>query len=121
MSDASGPSAVVDDRAHHRFVHRTGTSGDIDAGDIDAELVYRLGEDNRFILVHTEVDPSLQGRGVGGQLVVAAIDRARSEGLTIVPWCPYARHWLREHPDATRSVDIDWHTPPQSGDEGTEP
>src|SRR3954453_7561129 len=112
MSDASASDAVIDDRAHHRFVHRR-ESGDVDG--IDAQLVYQL-RDDRLILVHTEVDPSLQGRGVGGQLVTSAVDRARSEGLTIVPWCPYARHWLREHPDATRQVSIDWHIPPHFSD-----
>jgi uncharacterized protein len=118
MSDASGPGAVVDDRAHRRFVHRRDTSDGVD--DIDAELVYRLDDDDHLILIHTEVDPSLQGHGVGGQLVMAAIDRARAEGLTIVPWCPYARHWLRGHPDATRALSIDWHTPAPSRDEGPE-
>jgi predicted GNAT family acetyltransferase len=113
MSDASESTAVVDDQANHRFVHlRAGTDTDI-----DAELVYEL-RDDRLVLIHTEVDPSLQGHGVGGQLVMAAIDRAASEGLTIVPWCPYARRWLREHPDATRTVTIDWHTAPPSRNEG---
>jgi len=115
MRDASGSSAVVDDRANHRFVHRRD-----DGDDVDAELVYRLDDDSHFILVHTEVDESLQGRGIGEELVLAAIDRARAEGLTIVPWCPYARHWLREHPDATKSVTVDWHTPPQSQSAGPE-
>ena len=48
------------------------------------------------------------------------VDRARAEGLTIVPWCPYARHWLRGHPDATRAVSIDWHTPAPSRNERPE-
>jgi predicted GNAT family acetyltransferase len=120
MSDSSSSSAVVDDPTHHRFVHRRDNSNG-NGEDVDAELVYRLDDDGRLILIHTGVDDSLQGHGVGGQLVMAAIDRARAEGLTIVPWCPYARHWLREHPDALKTVDIDWHTPRPSSDEGTEP
>jgi predicted GNAT family acetyltransferase len=116
MSDARGASAVVDQRTRSRFVHRRDTSNRTD--DIDAELVYELDDDDRIILIHTEVDPSLKGRGVGGQLVMAAVDRARAERLTIVPWCPYARHWLREHPDVARPVRIDWETPPPSSDEG---
>lgn len=107
---------MVDDRARHQFVHRRDNSDS--TNDIDAELVYDLDGDDRLVLIHTEVDPSLQGRGVGGQLVMAALDRARTEGLTIVPWCPYARRWLREHPDAVGTVSIDWHTSPPSSSEG---
>lgn len=120
MSGPSDADAVVDDRPHHRFVHRRHTSnGDADSnGDgVDAELVYRLEDGDRMILIHTGVDESLQGRGMGGRLVRAAVGRARAEGLTIVPWCPYARHWLDEHPDAAGAVSIDWHTPPRPLDE----
>jgi hypothetical protein len=95
--------AVTHDTPHHRFV--------IELEGADAELVYeRRGR--RLILVHTEVPESLQGHGVGGELVMAALDWARNEDLTVAPWCPYARHWLREHPDDIGSTEIDWHVPP---------
>jgi len=74
--------------------------------------VYRRNGD-RLILVHTGVPAELAGRGVGGQLVRAAVERAAAEGLTVVPWCPYARKWLEDHPDAAAAVTVDWEAPPQ--------
>jgi predicted GNAT family acetyltransferase len=73
-----------------------------------AELVYRLRGD-RLVLVHTEVPVELEGRGIGGRLVTAAVDRAAREGLTLVPLCPFARDWLERHPEvASRAVtDLD--------------
>jgi predicted GNAT family acetyltransferase len=76
-----------------------------------AELVYRHRAD-RLILVHTGVPDELGGRGLGGVLVRAAIDRAAAEGLTVVPWCPFARAWLEKHPDEAARVTIDWSPPP---------
>jgi uncharacterized protein len=64
-----------------------------------AELVYRVRGD-RLVLVHTEVPFELEGRGIGGRLATAAVDRAAREGLTLVPLCPFARGWLERHPEA---------------------
>lgn len=50
----------------------------------------------------------LGGRGIAGELVQAAVDRAASEGLTLVPRCSYARTWLEEHPDEVGDVPVDW-------------
>jgi uncharacterized protein len=72
-----------------------------------AELVYRIRGD-RLVLVHTEVPVELEGRGIGGRLVTAALDRAAREGLTLVPLCPFARGWLERHPDAASKVVIEW-------------
>jgi uncharacterized protein len=72
-----------------------------------AELVYRV-RGARLILVHTEVPVELEGRGIGGRLVTAAVDRAVREGLTLVPFCPFARGWLQRHPDAASKAVIDW-------------
>jgi uncharacterized protein len=71
-----------------------------------AELVYR-NEPGRLVLIHTDVPDPLADRGIGGRLVQAAVERAKTEGLTIVPWCPFARTWLSEHPDAVGGIDID--------------
>lgn len=72
-----------------------------------AELVYRIRGD-RLVLVHTEVPVELEGRGIGGKLVTAAVDRAAREGLTLVPLCPFARDWLERHPEAASKAIIDW-------------
>ncbi len=72
-----------------------------------AELVYRLNG-QRLVLVHTEVPDALEGHGLGGRLVRAALDRAEAEDLTLVPQCPFARSWLERHPDAAARVKIDW-------------
>ena len=73
----------------------------------EAQLVYRLDGD-RLVLVHTEVPDELGGRGLGGVLVQAALDRAAADGLTIVPQCPFARSWLEKHPEAIGSTPVDW-------------
>src|SRR6266496_3360080 len=62
----------------------------------------------RLVLIHTEVPQELEGRGLGGALVTAAIDRAAREGLTVVPLCPFARGWLQRHPDMAGRAAIDW-------------
>lgn len=72
-----------------------------------AELVYRIRGD-RLVLIHTEVPVELEGRGIGGRLVTAAVDRAAREGLTLVPLCPFARDWLERHPEAAGKAIIDW-------------
>src|ERR1700736_2348476 len=64
-----------------------------------AELVYHI-PGGRLVLIHTEVPSELEGRGIGGRLVTAAVDRAVREGVTLVPLCPFARGWLERHPEA---------------------
>jgi uncharacterized protein len=71
------------------------------------ELRYRRDGD-RLVLEHTQVADELEGRGVGGALVRAAVDRADRDGLTIVPVCPFTRSWLERHPDDAARVAIDW-------------
>jgi hypothetical protein len=74
-----------------------------------AELGYRI-RGQRLVILHTGVPPALEGRGIGGALVMAALDRAARDGLTVVPLCPFARDWLKRHPDAAAGTAIDWGT-----------
>jgi uncharacterized protein len=98
-----GDGIVVDDvPAENRFVVR-GSGG-------AAELEYHLNG-KRLVLIHTEVPDAWEGRGVGGHLVRAAVRRAVDEGLTLVPWCPFARRWLQRHADVIAGVTVDWDTP----------
>jgi predicted GNAT family acetyltransferase len=89
---------VVDNEAASRF--------EISVDGRVAELVYRRQGD-RLVLMHTGVPDELEGRGVGGILVAAAIERARQAGLTVVPRCPFARGWLERHPEVAATVPIE--------------
>jgi hypothetical protein len=96
VSDAT---QIIDDQAGSRLELRA--EGHL------AELIYRRNG-KRLVLIHTAVPPELEGRGIGGRLVSAAIDRAVRDGSTIVPLCPFARGWLQRHPDDAARVEVDW-------------
>jgi predicted GNAT family acetyltransferase len=89
MSDTTNIE-IVHNAAKHRFEAL-----------IDGELSrveYRIAGD-AFMINHTEVPPSLGGRGIAGKLVAAAVAYARSANLRVVPNCSYARAWLEKHPE----------------------
>ena len=71
-----------------------------------AELDYRRDGD-RLILTHTGVPGLLEGQGIGGKLVSAAVDQAETDQLTIVARCSFARDWLERHPEAAGRVTIE--------------
>jgi hypothetical protein len=50
-------------------------------------------------MVHTGVPPALEGRGIAGRLVAAALDHARLQGLKVRPSCSYVAVYMRRHPD----------------------
>jgi len=90
--------AVIDNEARSRF--ETTVDGR------RAVLVYRR-DGERLRLVHTEVPDELEGGGIGGELVRAAVERAVTDGLTVVPECPFARAWLERHPDVAGRVAVE--------------
>ncbi|MFD1061698.1 GNAT family N-acetyltransferase [Winogradskyella litorisediminis] len=55
-----------------------------------AEMTYSNAGKDRIIIDHTEVNESLQGRGVGYKLVGEAVAHARKNNLKIIPLCPFA-------------------------------
>lgn len=95
--------SVIDDTAGEELV--------VSIDGTTATLEYRLHGD-RLHLLHTEVPEAFRGQGVGGRLVEAALAKARTDHLTIVPWCPYARRWIEEHPDQTSDLTVDFKTRP---------
>lgn len=52
-----------------------------------------------FSIDHTEVDESFAGKGVGRQLVYAAVDYARKNKLHIIPLCPFAKKLFDKTPE----------------------
>jgi predicted GNAT family acetyltransferase len=67
-------------------------------GSLFGFLSYRDRRDAR-VLVHTEVDPVHQSKGVGSRLVEAALEDIRARGVELVPLCPFVRAYLRDHPE----------------------
>lgn len=48
---------------------------------------------------HTEIDPAYEGRGLASRLIRAALDDVRSRGLDVLPFCPFVRAFIANHPD----------------------
>lgn len=67
-------------------------------GEVVGEIRYRT-RPGVIVLVHTEVAPAVEGRGVGSRLVSAALDDIRARGLRLVPICPFVQAYLGRHPE----------------------
>ena len=48
---------------------------------------------------HTEVDPDVEGQGLGGRLVRRALDDARARGLAVRPLCPFVADFIQRNPE----------------------
>jgi len=83
-------SAITHDMVGHKFT----TIVDGHEGYVD----YERG-DGRIVITHTVVPSEIGGRGIAGELVKAALDFARIEGLKVVPECSYAAGYLQKNPE----------------------
>ncbi len=68
-------------------------------GELAGVLEYQVSR-GQIALIHTEVLPIHEGRGVGSALVRFALEDARRRGLQAIPICPYVQGYLKEHPEA---------------------
>jgi predicted GNAT family acetyltransferase len=82
----------------------------VDGDRVVGEIRYRR-EAGAIVLVHTEIDPSYEGRGLASELVEGAFRDLRARGLRVVPVCPYVREWLGRHPEQADLVTDDPQTP----------
>jgi len=81
-------------------------------------LTYRR-RPGRISFIHTEIDDRFGGRGAGAQLVVTALDAARSAGLAILPFCPFVSAYIDRHPEYQGLIADGYRRePPPSGDGG---
>jgi predicted GNAT family acetyltransferase len=67
-------------------------------GEVAGFLMYRV-EPGVLELVHTDVDPKWEGKGVGAALVKGTLDDVRARGLKIRPYCPFVAAYIRRHPE----------------------
>ena len=47
--------------------------------------------------MHTEIDPRFEGQGLASELVRSALSQARSEGASVLPFCPFVRGYIARH------------------------
>jgi hypothetical protein len=98
MTDMSDGPEVVQNTDAGRF--------ELTIDDQVADLTYRLDGD-RLVLLHTGVPDALEGQGIGGRLVRAAVDEAEARHRTLVPQCSFAAAWLERHPDQADRVAVE--------------
>lgn len=58
---------------------------------IAGHMTYTWAGEYKFIIDHTEIEENFTKKGLGKQLVMKAVDFARSKGLKILPLCPFAQ------------------------------
>lgn len=90
MTDITPPLVLVDNTIDQQF------EATIDG---HVAIVQYSRDGRRLAITHTEVPLELEGRGVGSALMKAVLERARGEGLEIMPFCPFARTYLKRHPE----------------------
>jgi predicted GNAT family acetyltransferase len=82
---------IADEPGRQRYEARVGD-------DVVGFIEYRSVRGRR-ILIHTEVGPSVEGRGIGSRLVSGALDDIRARGLMVTVKCPFVAAFLERHPD----------------------
>jgi predicted GNAT family acetyltransferase len=80
---------VVDVPERSRFEIRVG-------GEIAGFTEYRR-RPGLIAFIHTLIDPRFEGQGLGSQLARTALADARSEGLSVLPFCPFVRGYIAGH------------------------
>jgi uncharacterized protein len=82
---------ITDNPDQHRYEIR-----------VDDELAgfvqYRRRE-GLIALIHTEIDPRFEGRGLASQLIAAVLDEARAGSTAVLPFCPFANGYISRHPE----------------------
>lgn len=63
------------------------------AGFVDYQTTAEL-----VVLTHTEVDPNLEGQGIGGALAQAVLEDIRRRELKALAVCPFILSWVDRHP-----------------------
>ena len=66
-------------------------------GELAGFVLYHL-RGNEIAFTHTETDDRFRGHGLASQLVRTALDEARARHLAVLPYCPFVRGWIAEHP-----------------------
>jgi hypothetical protein len=102
MTDSTVAPTITDVASRRRF--------EIEVDGVTAGFIDYRRRPGVISFIHTEIDPSREGAGLGTLLVRAALDRARAEGLAVLPYCPFIRHFIDRHPEYLELVPVERRT-----------
>lgn len=81
-------SEITDNTAESRFEM-------IEDGHLAFADYRRKGD--TLILPHVEAAQALRGSGAAGRLMEGVLEKARADGLSVVPLCSYAVAFMKRH------------------------
>ena len=91
MTDVADQLQIVDNPERHRY-----------EAVLDGRVVgisqYTLTDDV-ITFLHTEVDQTVEGKGLGSRLAAGALDDVRRRGLRVVARCPFIAAYIKRHRD----------------------
>jgi uncharacterized protein len=90
MSEQITTHEVIHNQADCRF--------EVDLGKEKAMLIYMI-KAGLFIMLHTEVPPAFDGRGIAGQMAKAAMEYAKGNGFKLRSYCSYTTRYMERHPE----------------------
>lgn len=90
MAESTEPIRVIHNEPTHRF--------EIHIDDETAVLTYRRAGDT-ITFIHTRVPNGIGRHGIGSELVRTGLEYAKSQGLKVMPLCPFAAAYIRSHPE----------------------
>jgi uncharacterized protein len=90
--------AVVDVPEKRRFEARLGP-------DTIGFTQYGM-RDGMIALLHTEIDPSVEGRGFGSRLASGILADVTSRDLAVIVRCPFIAAYVERHVDEYPTVEV---------------
>jgi predicted GNAT family acetyltransferase len=93
---------VVDDSASGRFEILVD-------GQVAGFAAYQRTS-SALLFTHTEIDSRYEGRGLGSTVARAALDAARNQRSSVLPFCPFIRDYIQRHPEYLDLVPADQRT-----------
>lgn len=63
------------------------------------KIEYINSETGEIYLTHTEVPVALEGKGIGSQLIKKALEDIKTQGLRLVPLCPFVAGYIQKNPE----------------------
>ena len=91
MTDVADQLRIVDNPERHRY------EAVLDGGVVGISQ-YTL-RDDVITFLHTEVDQTVEGKGLGSRLAAGALDDVRRRGLRVVARCPFIAAYIKRHGD----------------------